>query len=334
MRLIVDAMGGDLAPREIVLGVSSALGKDESLEVILTGDEEKILAVMRENGISQERIRIEHAPDQIEMEEDPLCILKSKKNSSMAKGLMLLRENEGDAFLSAGSTGALLVGASSRIYKLKLPGIRRCAIGSVLPLTRPTLLLDSGANIEVSPDELCQFAEMGSAYMKGVYGIEEPAVGLINNGAEESKGTALYVQTHQMLKEDENVRFVGNVEGRDIPLGAADVVVCDGFVGNVTLKLSEGFGKFISKELKGMFKGVRGTLAGLLLYSDLKKFKARLSYEKHGGAPLLGTCRPVIKAHGSSRATAIENAVWQAKKCYESGICEMIAKAASSQKED
>ena len=251
----------------------------------------------------------------------------------MAKGLALLRDGRGDAFLSAGSTGALIVGASSRIYKLRLPGIRRCAIGAILPLKRPTLLLDSGANIEVTPEELVQFAQMGNAYMKGVFGLEKPRVGLVNNGAEECKGTPLYVETHKLLKEEKSLHFVGNVEARQIPCDGADVVVCDGFVGNVILKLSEGFGKFLKKELKGIFKkGIAGKLAGLLIYSELKKFKARLSYEKHGGAPILGTARPVIKAHGSSKADAVENAVYQAIKCVKSDFCSMIARVAEEKK--
>ena len=251
----------------------------------------------------------------------------------MAKGLCLLRDGEGDAFLTAGSTGALIVGCSSRIYKVKIPGIRRCAIGGVLPLKKPVLLMDSGANVEVSPEELVQFAHMGNAYMKGVFGIKEPEIGLVNNGAEETKGTALYVEAHKLLKEEKEIRFIGNVEGRDIPLGDADVILCDGFVGNVILKLSEGFGKFISKELKSMLGGsLRGKLAALLIYSDLKKLKKRLSYDTHGGAPILGTAYPVVKAHGSSKATAVKNAALAAKKCHEAKVCRWIAKAAEEKK--
>ncbi|MBR2615229.1 MAG: phosphate acyltransferase, partial [Clostridia bacterium] len=247
MKLIVDAMGGDHAPEEIVLGALQGKKETPDVEIIFTGDEEKIRAVLEKEGIPADAVRIEHAPTAIGMEEDPLCILKSKRDSSMAKGLMLLRDGEGDAFLTAGSTGALIVGASSRIYKIKLPGVRRVGIGTVLPLSNPTLLLDSGANVEVSPDELVQFAHMGAAYMKGVYALDEVRVGLVNNGAEECKGTPLYVETHRLLKEEKELLFVGNVEGRDIPLGGADVILCDGFVGNVILKLSEGFGKFIGR---------------------------------------------------------------------------------------
>ncbi len=328
MKLIVDAMGGDHAPDQIVLGAMEAKEDLEDLELVFTGDEKAIREVMKKNGLDPDSVRIVDAPDTISMEEDPLCILKSKRNSSMAKGLCLLRDGQGDAFLSAGSTGALVVGSSSRIYKVKIPGVRRVAIGSVLPLTNPTLLMDSGANLELSPEEMVQFAHMGNAYMKGVYGLKKPKIALVNNGAEETKGTALYAESHRLLKKEESLRFVGNIEGRDIPLGKADVILCDGFVGNVILKLSEGFGKFISKELKGMLgHGLKGKLAGLLILSDLKKFKSRLSYEKHGGAPILGTVRPVIKAHGSSKKKAIENAVKQAERCHKSGLCRVIAEA-------
>ncbi len=334
MKLIVDAMGGDHAPEEIVLGAVQGMKEHGEIQLIFTGNAEKIQAVLKEHGISQEGITVVDTPTEIEMEEDPLCILKSKKDSSMAKGLAMLRDGEGDAFLTAGSTGALIVGASSRIYKVKQKGIRRVAIGTVLPLTCPTLLLDSGANIELVPEELMQFAYMGKAYAKGVLGIENPRIGLVNNGAEECKGTALYSATHALLKDEKNLQFVGNIEGRDIPLGGADVVLCDGFVGNVILKLSEGFGKFISKELKALLgKGLRGKLAALLILSDIKKFKSRLSYERYGGAPLLGTTKPVIKAHGSSKASAIVSAVAQAKKCYESDFCTMIAEDLSLQEQ-
>ncbi len=325
MKLIIDAMGGDHAPDEIVRGAYLGMKKESDVEIIFTGDENAIRETMKKYDIPEENITIVHAPTKIEMDEDPLCILKSKKDSSMAKGLALLRDGEGDAFLSAGSTGALIVGASSRIYKLKLPGIRRVAIGAVLPLSNPVLLLDSGANIEVTPEELVQFGYMGKAYAKGVLSVKEPRVALVNNGAEECKGTPLYSETHKLLKNEENLHFVGNIEGRDIPLGEADVILCDGFVGNVILKLSEGFGKFISKELKKLLGGsLRGKIAALFIYSDLKKFKSRLSYERYGGAPLLGTRFPIIKAHGSSKKKAIKSAVHQAKKCFESGVCRMI----------
>lgn len=330
MRLIVDAMGGDNAPLEIVVGALQAIKAEPSVSLVFTGDEERIRSIMKEEGFfegSEDRVRIVPAQSAIEMKEDPLCILKTKKDSSMAKGLALLRDGEGDAFLSAGSTGALIVGASSRVYKQKIDGVRRCAIGTVLPFCNPTLLLDSGANIEVTPEELCQFAHMGNAYMKGFYSLENPRIGLVNNGAEECKGTALYAETHRLLREEKGLNFIGNVEGRDIPLGASDVVVCDGFTGNIILKLSEGFGSFLGKSLKEMlYSSLKNKIAGLMIRSSLNEFKASLSSEKTGGAPLLGTKNPIIKAHGSSKRGAVKNAVFQAKRFYEAKIGEMIEK--------
>ena len=315
IRLIVDAMGGDHAPGEIVLGAAKALEMIPSLTLLFTGDRESILRILEQCGAPMDRIRIEHTASVVEMEDDPLLLLKSKKDSSMARGFALLRDGEGDAFLSAGSTGAMLIGASSRVYKNRLPGVKRCALGAILPFSNPTLLLDAGANPEVSAEELAQFAQMGNVYMKAVFGIERPRIGLVNNGGEATKGTPVYVEAHQLLREAGDLNFVGNVEGRDLPLGACDVAVCDGFTGNVILKLSEGFGKFLSKSLEKTFRS--GPLSGLsyvLIKKDLMKFKAEMSYEKYGGAPLLGTIRPVIKAHGSSRAEAIRNAVLYAAK--------------------
>ena len=320
MRLIVDAMGGDHAPGEIVLGAAMAMQRLPELSVVFTGDREPIERILQANRVDPARVRIEHTEEVIGMEDDPLSILKSKKDSSMARGFSLLRDGEGDAFLSAGSTGALLVGASSRVYKNRLPGVHRCALGSVLPFQNPTLLLDSGANPEVSAAELLQFAHMGKAYMQAIFGIRSPRIGLVNNGGEETKGTPTYVEAHHLLKEDEALNFVGNVDGRDLPLGACDVAVCDGFTGNVILKLSEGFGKFLSRSLEKTFKkGLSSNIAYLLVKKDLDAFRAELSYEKYGGAPLLGTARPVIKAHGASRAEAICNAALYAVKYASSG---------------
>ena len=325
MKLIVDAMGGDRAPEEIVLGAAAGKEKLPGCRIVFTGEESAIRRVLDDNGVSSAGIEIEPAPTRVEMEDDPLCILKSKKDSSMARGFALLRDGAGDAFLSAGSTGALMVGASSRIYKNKIPAVRRCAIGTVLPFRRPLLLLDSGANIAVSPEELCQFALMGAAYAAAVLGVEEPEVGLVNNGAEETKGTPLYVDTNKLLREEKRVRFVGNVEAREIPFGACDVLVCDGFSGNLLLKLVEGMGKYFSGAMKTMFtSSVPSRLGALFLRKKALAFREEMSYEKYGAAPLLGTYKPVLKAHGSSSRRAVENAVLQAQKALDAGLGERI----------
>lgn len=325
MRLIVDAMGGDHAPEEIVIG--AALGKENcpGLQILFTGKESEIREILDANRISSQGIEIEPSETQVEMEDDPLCILKSKKDSSMARGFQLLRDGAGDAFLSAGSTGALLVGASSRIYKNKIPGVKRCAIGSVLPFQKPCLLLDSGANIEVTSEELCQFALMGKAYAEDILGVENARIGLVNNGAEETKGTPLYVETHQALKAMAGIRFVGNVEAREIPFGACDVLVCDGFSGNLILKLAEGMGKFFSATLKEMLlSDLKSKLGALFLKKKVLAFRENFSYEKYGGAPLLGTRKPVIKAHGSSKRSAIASAVVQAERFSRADLGEKI----------
>lgn len=327
MRLIVDAMGGDNAPEAIVSGAIAGIAREKDMELILVGDENRVARVIRENALSLDRVRIVHAPSVVEMHDDPLCILKSKKDSSMARGFALLRDGEGDAFLSAGSTGAMLVGASSRIYKNRVEGVRRCAIGTVLPLEKPVFLLDSGANPSVSPEDLCQFARMGALYAEKVLEIPEPRVGLLNNGAEETKGTETYVEANRLLREEKGIRFIGNVEGRDVPLGACDVLVCDGFAGNVVLKLSEGFGKFISHALRDIFgHSAISKMAYLLVKPRIRAFRKKMSYEQYGGAPLLGCRKPVIKAHGSSSAKAIEHAVRQAKKIHASDFARELEK--------
>lgn len=327
MKLIVDAMGGDRAPEEIVLGAVAGKERLPGCELVFTGDERAIRGVLDQNRIRADKIEIVPAESRVEMEDDPLCILKSKKDSSMGRGFELLRDGEGDAFLSAGSTGALMVGASSRVFQNKIPAVRRCVIGTVLPFPHPVLLLDSGANITVTAEELCQFAVMGEAYAESVLGIEGPSVGLVNNGEEETKGTPLYVETHRLLKENPAVRFTGNVEPRDIPFGRCDVLVCDGFSGNLILKLSEGMGKYFSATLKRMLSGsLPSRLAALILRKKARAFREEMSYEKYGAAPLLGTYKPVLKAHGASGRKAVENAVLQAKKALDAHLGEMIEK--------
>jgi len=242
----------------------------------------------------------------------------------MVIGLRLLAAGEGDAFVSAGSTGALLTGAT--LIGKRLPGVKRAAIATVIPgEQQPYLLLDSGANVECPPEMLDCFATMGSVYMKKVMGRPEPKVALVNNGSEETKGTPAYVAAHALMKQNPSIHFVGNIEPRDIPKGEADVVVCDGFTGNVILKLTEGLAKFFNGELKAMFKKNAATmLAALVMKGGFASFKAKLDADEYGGAPLLGISKIVIKAHGSSGAKAIKNACRQAKTCCENGMVEAI----------
>lgn len=331
MKLIIDAMGGDHAPHEIVKGAleGSALHK---VSPVFVGDKTKIEPLIKETKGGFAHVEIVDCPKAISMEADPLSILRENRDCSMAKGLSLLKE-EGDAFLSAGSTGALVTAASSRVIFGKTRGIRRAAIASVLPLSNPVLLMDSGANIEVSAEELVQFALMGSVYMQLLQGVKEPRVALINNGSEETKGTELYRSAHALLKADGRLNFVGNAEGRDIPLNFCDVAVCDGFVGNIVLKLAEGFGIFMSQSLKEMFHhNAASMVGGLLTKKGIDALKQKLSHRQYGGAPILGIPKPVIKAHGSSKADSVISAVRQAKYFYENGICERISQLAAEMK--
>ncbi len=328
MKLIIDAMGGDHAPFEIVKGALEGC-RLHKVSPVFVGDQKQIEACLSSEKASFGEIEIVDCPKNISMDADPLSILRENRDCSIAKGLSLLKE-EGDGFLSAGSTGALVTAASSRVIYGKTRGIRRAAIASVLPLSNPVLLMDSGANVEVSAEELLQFALMGSVYMQLLHGVEQPRVALINNGSEPTKGTALYRDAHALLKQDPRLHFVGNAEGRDIPLNFCDVAVCDGFVGNVVLKLAEGFGSFMSQSLKEMFHhNLPSMLGGLLTKKGIAALKQKLNHRQYGGAPILGIPKPVIKAHGSSKADSVVNAVRQAKYFHENGICGRIAQLAA-----
>ncbi|WP_274952544.1 phosphate acyltransferase PlsX [Angelakisella massiliensis] len=322
MKIIVDAFGGDHAPVEIIKGCRQAI--DElGVEIILTGDEEKIKAAAQENQVDLKGMEIVHAPGVMPVEEEPTKLLKQYSDSSMCKGFQLLADGSGDAFVSAGSTGALVVGASLIVKRIK--GIKRAMIGTVIPSqTGCYMLADSGANSECRPEMLRQFAMMGSIYMNRVYGVEKPRVGLVNIGTEDSKGTDLQVETNRLLR-DSHLNYIGNIEPREIPLGGCDVAVCDGFTGNVLLKMVEGMGKMFQNELKGIFLTNFATKLGAVLVSgQLKEFKKKFDYKEHGGAMLMGARKPVIKAHGSSDAKAIKNAIRQAKRCCDGNIIKGI----------
>ena len=326
MRLIIDIMSGDNAPKETLLGVDRAVKMNytRGVEHVLVGDENVIKKVAEENNIELSGYEIVHTDLVLTMEDDPMAVMRDKKNSSLGLGLRMLAEGKGDAFVSCGNTGALFSGAS--LIVKRLPGIQRAGLGAVLPLTKPMILIDSGASVKPNEDYLQGFAVMGIAYMKALYGIECPEVGLVNNGAEEHKGTELQQAAYQKLIADPSINFVGNVEGNAIILGKCDVAVTDGFTGNVLLKTVEGMGKLMSGELKAMFgKGIGGALAYLLMNKKLKAFKKRFDASEHGGAPVLGLNKTVIKAHGSSNAKAFSNAIRQAIGCVNNGVVEIIA---------
>ncbi len=318
MRILVDAMSGDNAPREILKGASLAAREYKDHTIVLVGDENIISDVAVTNEIDINGMEIINSVSVISMEDSPLSVLRDKKDSSMSIGLKTLAKGEVDAFVSAGNTGALITGAT--IIVKRIVGINRAAIASVLPLTNPVLLMDSGANLTVTSDNICQFAFMGAKYMEKIYGIDRPRIGQLNNGTEYNKGNALQIESYQLLQES-GLNFVGNVEGKEVPFDICDVLVSDGFTGNIFLKTVEGMGKFLMKTLKEVFYTNLATkVSALTMKEKIKEMKHKFDASEHGGAPLLGISRPVIKAHGSSDANAIKNAVRQAIHFVETGI--------------
>lgn len=307
MNIIVDAFGGDNAPLEVIKGCVDAVS-EYGISVTLTGDEKKIKRIFSENSLSEDNIYIYNCSQVITMEDSADSVIKDKKDSSMAVGLKLLSEGEGDAFVSAGNSGALCMGATLGIKRIK--GIKRPAFAPVMPSeTGFFMLMDGGANIECRPEMLYQFALMGSIYMSKVMGVKNPRIGLANVGAEDHKGTELYRSTYELLKNSK-LNFIGNVEGRDIPAGACDVVVCDGFTGNLILKTYEGVALTLMKQIKHMFSdSAKGKLAAAMVMKDLKTLKTHFDYNRYGGAPILGSSKPVFKAHGSAKAVTVKNAI-------------------------
>ncbi len=319
MKIILDAMGGDHAPEAPVLGAVGA-AKLFGSQVTLVGRGEEILNVLRKNGIEDlpAGLEIANADDVIDMHDDPTRAIQRKKGSSMVVGLRMLAEGQGDAFVSAGSTGALLTGATLIVKRVK--GVRRAAMGPAMPNKAggKTVILDCGANAECTPEFLLQFGLMGSLYAKKTFGVENPKVGLLNNGTEESKGTPLQKEAYGLLTaaaEQGLINFVGNVEARDVPLGAVDVVVCDGFAGNVLLKSIEGTAMFMGSLMKHkIFKrSLLSKIGYLFCKKGVDEVMGMLDYRTIGGTEFLGIKKPVIKAHGSSDSLAFRNAIRQAE---------------------
>ena len=308
--IIVDMMGGDKAPAETVKGVDLA-AKEFEARYILVGKKDELLEVAKENNISLDDFEIVDTPTVITMDDSPISVTRTKTDSSMSVALRMLAEGKGDAVVSTGNTGALFTGATLIVRKMK--NLRRPAIAALLPMQPPVLLLDSGANISVTPEYLEQFAVMGSAYMKYIHGLESPRVGLLNNGEESHKGTQLQVDTYKLLSENEDINFVGNVEGNRVMSDVCDVLVADGYTGNIFLKTMEGMGKLMLKTLKGLFyTNAKTKVCALIVQNQIKDVKKKFDTREFGGAPILGISKPVIKAHGSSDAKAFKNAIRQA----------------------
>ncbi|ADG82923.1 phosphate acyltransferase PlsX [Thermincola potens] len=322
MKIAVDAMGGDYAPVEIIKGAVEAV-KLHKLEVVLVGDHAAITKELAKYAYDKNLISVVHASEVIRMDEAPAVAVRKKRDSSIVVCNRLIKEGQADAVVSAGSTGAAMGASLLGLGRIK--GIDRPAIASIIPtLTGYCLLLDVGANAECKPVNLVQFAIMGHIYAKKIMGIAQPRVGLLNIGEEESKGKELYVEAHRLLKESK-LNFIGNIEGRDITRGRADVIVCDGFVGNVVLKFGEGLARdlmwMIKQELK---KNIFVKVGAALVFTQAKGLKKRIDYAEYGGAPLLGVNGISIISHGSSDAKAIANAVRVAKECVEKKVVDCI----------
>lgn len=323
MKIIIDAFGGDNAPLAPIKGAADAV-KEFGITAVLVGNKSKIKDVAEENNISLKGIEIINADDVISMHDDPTSILKEKSESSMAVGFKALTEGKGDAFVSAGSTGALVVGGTLIVKRIK--GVKRPALASVIPgKNNNYLMLDIGANADCRPEMLQQFGIMGSVYMENVEGVKNPTVGLLNIGTEDTKGGELQKASYELLK-NAPINFVGNVESREIPKGDTDVVVSDGFTGNIALKLIEGVSLTMFSMIKDvLYKNLKNKIAALMIKKGLYSIKKKADYSEVGGAPLLGTKMPVIKAHGSSNAYAIKNAIRQAEIFAETGVIEKIS---------
>ena len=328
MKIIVDAFGGDNAPREILLGCAQAR-QELGVDILLTGDKDRLFACARELGIEGELSQMEILPcgDVLTMEDDPTSVIREKTDSSMAVGLRALAQGKGDAFASAGNSGALVVGATTIVKRLR--GVKRVAFAPIMPGSQGFfMLIDGGANVDCRPEMLLQFGVMGSAYMRHVMGVEKPRVALANVGEEEHKGDALRQEALALLKACPDIHFTGNIEGRDIAYGAAEVVVADGFTGNMILKTYEGVALALMDKIKGVFTaGLKNKLAAAMVYGDLKKMKKELDYNEYGGAPILGCQKPVFKIHGSAKASTVKNALRLSRDYTQSGIIQRIGQA-------
>lgn len=324
-RIGFDAMGGDHAPVETVKGAIEALNLVDA-KIVLYGDEALINTELAKYGPRSERIEVVHAPDRIENDDKPVAAIRHKPEASMVVGLVALKNKEIDAFVSAGNTGALLAGGLFKVGRIK--GITRPAICTIYPTSdRPSVLIDAGANAEVKPRNLIDFALMGAVYAERVIGLDKPTIGLVNVGAEETKGTPLHIETHQIMKrlKSDDFRFVGNLEGRDVPYGKADVIVADGFTGNIILKLTEGVAGVLLEHVKSaIMSSLVSKIGGLLIKKSMKQLKKRLDYTEYGGAPILGVEGLLVKAHGSSNAKAFSNAIKYANLGAERNIVELI----------
>ena len=334
INVAVDAMGGDNAPGEIVKGAVQAVNKRSDIHVLLVGQEEAVKKELASHTYQKEQITLVQASEVIETEEPPVNAIRKKKDSSIVVGMNLVRNGEADAFVSAGSSGAILVGGQVLVGRIK--GVERPPFGALIPTEKGvSLLLDCGANVDSRPSHLVQFARMGSIYMEHVVGIKNPRVGIVNIGAEEEKGNALVKETFPLLKQCTDINFTGSIEAREIPHGGADVIVCEAFTGNVILKLYEGTGAaLISMVKKGTMSSLRSKIGALLVKPALKETLKAFDASQYGGAPMLGLKGLVVKTHGSSKSTEVCNSIIQCVTFKEQKINEKIKECLDSQAQE
>ena len=334
IKIAVDAMGGDNAPSEIVKGAVEAVSERPDITVCLTGQEDIIKKELEKYTYKKEQIEIVPASEVIETGEPPVNAIRKKKDSSIVVGMNLVKRGEADGFVSAGSSGAILVGGQVIVGRIK--GVERPPLAPLIPTEKGfSLLIDCGANVDARPSHLVQFAQMGSIYMEHVMGVKRPRVAIVNIGAEEEKGNALVKETFPLLKECPGINFIGSIEAREIPHGGADVIVCEAFVGNVILKLYEGVGAtMISMIKKGMISSIRSKIGALLIKPALKSTLKSFDASQYGGAPLLGLKGLVVKTHGSSKANEVKNSIIQCIAFKEQAISEKIGQCLSPREED
>lgn len=325
MRIALDAMGGDYAPATTVEGAVEALIEHKELSVILVGDESEISLELKKKNCNGLKISVKHASQKVEMDEAPLAALRRKKDSSLRVAIDLVKSRDADAIVSAGNSGVVMATALHVLGKI--PGIERPAIAAVMPTLKDRfILIDAGANVDCKPLHLYQFAIMGEAYARYIFNVDNPKIGLLGIGEEDAKGNELTKETFKLLRNS-HINFIGNVEGKDIFAGEADVVVCDGFVGNIALKISEGLAETITKMLKREISEKAGGRIGYLFFkSALKNFKKKTDYSEYGGAPLLGLSKPCIISHGRSTSKAIKNAIKLAANFHSKGVLDVISK--------
>ncbi len=333
IKVAVDAMGGDYAPGEMVAGAVDAVNAQPGIQVLLVGKEDTVRAELARHTYEEDRIRVVNATEVIATEEPPVNAIRKKKDSSIVVGMNLVKKKEADAFVSAGSSGAILVGGQVIVGRSK--GVERPPLAPLIPTEKGvSLLIDCGANVDARPSHLVQFARMGSIYMEHVMQVKKPRVAIVNIGAEEEKGNALVKETFPLLKACRDIHFVGSIEAREIPHGGADVIVCEAFVGNVILKLYEGVGAVLLSQVKGaMMSDLRSKIGALLVKPALKTTLKSFDASRYGGAPLLGLNGLVVKTHGNSKANEVKNSIIQCVTFKEQGINEKISESLNAEQE-